>query len=114
MGSFKNFLRLQEKTLGSDGVRDNAPTQTNQDTQAVADRWLGNPKNVDFTSNLLNIGRTNRSALTKPLLDAGAQAVKFSPLVAKGTDAPTVANAIQNTLNLPDVLKAPKPTQVRI
>jgi hypothetical protein len=114
MASFKTWLKIQEKTVGSDGIRDNTPTQTAQDTQAIASKWLGNPQNSVASSNLVQLGQSNKSALVHPLMNAGAQAIKFGGGLAKGTDAPSVAGAIQTNLGLPSVIKPPKPTQVKM
>ena len=114
MLKFKNWLQIQEKTLGSDGIRDNAPADTAQATQKAANKWLANPQNSDITSRLVTMGQSHKSALTQPLLDAGAKAVKFAGGMAKATDAPSVAGAIQTNLGLPPVLKLPKIGQYKM
>lgn len=114
MGNFKNWFDIQEKTVGSDGMRDNATTTTAQATQNVANKWLGNPQNSDTTSKLVTMGQNHRSALMQPLMKAGANAMKSSGVQAKGTDAPSVAGSIQNSLGLPPVLKLPKVNQVKL
>ena len=105
---------MQEIKLGSDGMRDNAPAQTAQATQQVAQKWLANPHNADIAGNLMNTGTQHKSALNTSLMDAGARAVKSLPGVGKETDAANVASAIQTNLGLPPVIKLPKPTQVRM
>lgn len=114
MGAFKIWLHAQETVLGSDGARDNAPAQTAKDTQVVANKWMSNPKNAPITSDLVTMGQSHRSALTQPLLKAGAQAVKFAGNFGKGVEAPAVAMNIQTNLGLPQVIKPPKPTQVKM
>lgn len=114
MGAFKEWLRLQELSLGSDGIRDNAPTQTNNTTKAVASKWMSNPQNSDFTSNLVTLGQQHPSALNKPLMDAGAQAIKAAGTVGNQTTAPAVAQFMQTSLKLPQVLPPPKPGAVKM
>lgn len=114
MGTFKQWLELQEITLGSDGVRDNTPTQTANATQQVAASWMGNPKNSQAQGNLIGVGAKSRSALPKQLMGAAAQAIQTGPrnMVAQ-TNASQVGKALQASLGLPSVLKTPQPSQVR-
>lgn len=118
MGSFKRWLLKHEVVLGSDGVRDNQPTQTNAATSQVAQQWLGNPQNADDQAKMVQLGRQGRSNLGAALLHAGARAVQHAqPGISKQTTAPVVAQSIQTSLGLPSTLKPPKPpkpTQVKM
>lgn len=114
MGAFKNWIRFQEIKLGSDGARDNQATQTADATAQVAQNWLGQDQNADVQGQLVQ-GGSNRSALAPKLLDAGADAIDTMPgNIAKQTTAPMVASFIQSNLGLPQVVKPPKPGQVKM
>lgn len=114
MGTFKDWL-LKELSLGSDGIRDNQPTQTAQATNKVAQNWLGSKSTVDQQTNLTNLGQTNTSALTKPLLTAGADALKLAgPTISGSVQAPDAAFQIQTALKLPTILKPPTPGKVKL
>lgn len=115
MGSFKQWLQVQEITLGSDGRRDNTPTQTAQATQQVAANWMGNPQNSRAQGDLIGRGSQSPSVLPRQLMNAASTAIKTGPknIVAQ-TDASQVGMALQNKLGLPSVLKAPSPSQVKM
>lgn len=107
MGHFKNWL-LGEFAVGSDGMRDNQATQTNQATTQAAQKWLGQPSNAGAQTQLLT-GAKNRSAMGNNLMQAATDAVQAAPAtVAKKTTAPAVAGALQQQLGLPKVIQ-PKP-----
>jgi hypothetical protein len=115
MGTFKQWLLMQELALGSDGVRDNASTQTSQDTAKVAQGWLAEPKNSVDQANLVNTGASNRSKLPKLLFNAGAEAIKQAPpRMGQNTTSNMVANFLQNSFQLPNVIKPPKPGKIGI
>ncbi len=114
MTSFKEWFKIQEMAINSAG-QDGSPAQTAQATQQVAAKWMGNPLNAKAQGDLMRIGGQSKTALPNPLMNAASSAIKFGPhnLTTK-TDAPQVGQAIQSSLGLPTVLKAPKPTQVRM
>jgi hypothetical protein len=116
MGKFK--IWLAEITVGSDGTRDNTPTQTAQATQAVANKWMANPQNADVLGQLTTVANQHPSALHTPLLDAGAKAVQKAGGMARATTAPSVAKTIGTNLGLPtnsmSFIKPPRPSQVKM
>lgn len=106
--------KLHEIKLGSDGSRDNQATQTASATAAVAQNWLGQDQNADVQAQLVQ-GQGNRSALAPKLMDAGATAIDNAPgNMGATTTAPNVAAFLQNNLGLPNIIKPPKPTQVKM
>ena len=114
MGAFKNWIKLDEIKLGSDGQRDNQATQTSAATQQVAQNWMANRSNADAQGQLMAV-KGNKSVLGKDLLDVGTQAVDAArPGQAQMTTAPMVGSFIGNSMGLPSVIKPPKPTQVKM
>jgi hypothetical protein len=113
MASFKQWIQIQEIAISSDGVTDNSPTQTAQATQQVAANWMGNPKNAAAQGGMVTMGTQNKSALSHDLMSAASSAIKTGPSPLKlQTNAPQVGMAIQKSLGLPDILKAP--TQLKM
>jgi len=106
--------KLHEIKLGSDGSRDNQATQTSHATAQVAQNWLSQDQNADVQAQLIQ-GMGNKSALAPRLMDAGAEAIEKAPgNMGKTTTAPNVAAFIQSNLGLPNIIKPPKPTQVKM
>ena len=95
--------------MGSDGDRDNAPTQTNQATDSAANTILQNPAFAPVQSNLLssqgNPGTQKKNLVTSVATDFK----KFVPAsVSSLTTPPQVAFNIQNKLGLNTGLPKPK------
>lgn len=115
MGSFKNWLRFQEFSIGSDGMRDNTPADTARATNQVAGKYLANPQNATKVSDLAALGQQHTSAVTQPLMQMGANAIKFSPMIGKKTDAIHVASTLAGKLGIKNPgFKPPEPGKVSL
>ena len=91
--SFKKWLYFQEVTLGSDGVRDNAPVQTAQNSQKIARAVLGDRRNAGLKPNS-----------GKKIISAAQNKTRASGAVGAGTTVPRIATIIQRELGKGPVL----------
>jgi len=114
MIKFKEWILAQEVVFNSAGNKDVQPSQTSNATAKVGATFMGDRDFADTQANLVR-QTGNRSILTKGLMTAGAQAIDSSPAnVARKTTAPMVAGYLQSNLGLPQVIKPPQPTQVKM
>ena len=91
--SFKKWLYFQEVTLGSDGVRDNAPVQTAQNSQKIARAVLGDKINAGLKPNS-----------GKKIVRAAQNQTRVSGAVGVGTTVPRIADIVQQELGKGPVL----------
>lgn len=115
MGAFKNWLSLQEITMGSDGMRDNTPVQTSQATNQVVQGAMANPKFADDIARLSVLGVSNPSRTTNMGMDLATKAVDFAPRnVASQTNAANVLRGISTNLGMkPQAIKV-QPGKVKL
>jgi hypothetical protein len=115
MGHFKQWFLMQELAMGSDGMRDNSPTQTAGATNQVIQTATANPQFSDEFAQLSTIGVANPSRATNLAMDLAARAIKGAPKTISGqTNAAQVAQGFSANLGLkPNVVKV-NPGKVRL
>lgn len=105
MDTFKNWM-LQEESPESQS--DGEAEQQQQATQKAANAWMNNPTTSDQQSHIVQ-NSNKPSVAREKLLKMGAKAAnKAPPSVSNDTSGPMVANHIQKSLGLKDVVPAPK------
>ncbi len=107
--NFKAWLQADETVLGSDGMRDNQSTQTNQATDLAADTILKDKAFAPFQSKVTGMGGTP-SAQRDQLIDFTTKGLSSTVPkdVSSLTTTPKVAFMLQNKMGLKNVVPKPK------
>lgn len=100
MTTFKQWLQ-NEISLGSDGMRDNATSQTAQATQKVGDLGLSNQKFDDERAQIQQLAG-NPSVARDQLIKVSSDVIDHAPgTIAKNTNGPQVAQYIARQMGMP-------------
>lgn len=94
--SFKKWLNLQEISVGSDGVRDNAEVRTAQASEKIASKALNNPSNSEEIASITS-SKVNKS-LRDNIMDIAARSTKKSGTIGKQTNGVKVASSIATSV----------------
>lgn len=95
--------------MGSDGIRDNQPSQTHQATDQAANDILKSPKFAPMQTKLASLTGSPSSQKTQ-LIDFATQGINDAvpKQVSSLTSTPNVAFSIQNKLGLKTSLPRPQ------
>jgi hypothetical protein len=114
MGTFKDWLH-NEIALGSDGMRDNATSQTSQATQIVGDFGLNNQK-FDEPRQAIQGMVGNPSVARDQMIKMSSDVLDLAPATnAKQTNGPLIADYMAKQMGMPKLFpKSPALTMRKL
>lgn len=101
MTSFKEWLRFQEKTVGTNPSLDTNPVASNQAADDAATQLMAGANNAAQMANITTLGKGNPSRASKEMMTmVGGQFKSMPPKLTANTDPAAVARNVAAKLHL--------------